>query len=375
MPDLFDETSFWRSSPAGHVAGLSADSLRQPGKCNRSAGVFDGKQWVEALNRLLQPRGKMIVPRKRLYDWQVDPTPRFVRDPATLPAGARAYLTPENPTLLALEQRYAKCDPDVITPLIWTKQHVLTEDITYFRSENAYVWQLRGMNSHIVGYALATYYALSIDRYNLFSVLQEDDAFGCITFDIGGHRVSRDLLDSIIEIDFLDRHLGLMGSRPLTILDIGAGYGRLAHRTTTAVQGLAEYICTDAVPCSSFINEYYLEYRKSEKSTVVPLDRIEKRLERGDIDIAINIHSFSECRMEAIDWWVCRVARAGIKHFFIVPNRYGLERGLLTNDKKDFLPILSKHGYRLVLQEPKYFDPVVQQYALSPEDYFLFQLN
>jgi hypothetical protein len=215
--------------------------------------------------------------------------------------GHRCLLIQIAAQYLTLEQRYATCDPDVITPLIWTKQHVLTEDITYFRSENAYVWQVRGINSHVMGYAMAAYYALSIDKYNLFSILKEDGAFGCITFDIGGRKVSRDLLDSIIEIDFLDRHLGLMGSRALTILDIGAGYGRLAHRMTTAVPGLTEYICTDAVPCSSFISEYYLKYRKSEKSTVIPLDEIEKRLEAGGIDVAINIHSFSECRLEAID--------------------------------------------------------------------------
>jgi 2-polyprenyl-3-methyl-5-hydroxy-6-metoxy-1,4-benzoquinol methylase len=64
--------------------------------------------------------------------------------------------------------------------------------------------------------------------------LEEDDDFGAEVFDFHGKVVSRDLLDSIIEINFLDRHLGFSSRRAVNVLDIGAGYGRLAHRMATA---------------------------------------------------------------------------------------------------------------------------------------------
>ena len=78
--------------------------------------------------------------------------------------------------------------------------------------------------------------------------LVEDDYFGNITFDIDGKLVSRDLLDSLVEIYFLDRHLGLASAAPgLTVLDIGAGYGRLAHRILSALPSATRYLCSDAI--------------------------------------------------------------------------------------------------------------------------------
>jgi hypothetical protein len=265
----------------------------------------------------------MIIPRDRLYDWQANPVPGPVYNPPDLPGDAREYLSPNNPRLLELQHRYAKCDPKVITPLLWTKTHVREEDIAYFRGDNAYVWQVRGGeaaredNYHVHGHLLATYYVKSIDRYSLFYQLSEDSAFGAFTFEIAGRLVSRDLLDSIIEIDFLDRHLGLMTGSEITILDIGAGYGRLAHRFSETIPGLQKFICADAVPYSTCISEFYLAYRKAVMTQVVPLDEIEPALEHQHVDIAVNICSFPECRLEAIEWWMERLAHWNIRHFLV----------------------------------------------------------
>ena len=161
------------------------------------------------------------------------------------------------------------CDPDVIMPFVWTNGHLRTHDLTYFRGDNAYVWQVRGGNFNMIGYALATYYVLFIDSHRFLNSLTEDNAFSNFTYDIAGHTVSRDLLDSIIELDFLDRHLGLLNRRAVTILDIGAGYGRLAHRATAVVPGLTEYFCTDAIPHSTFLCEFYLRFRRATQKTQV----------------------------------------------------------------------------------------------------------
>jgi hypothetical protein len=60
----------------------------------------------------------------------------------------------------------------------------------------------------------------------------------------------------------------------------------------------------------------------------------------------------------------------------IVPNanNHGGEL-LLTNDGKDFGEVIEKHGYTLVAKDPKYRDPVVQEYAINPTYHYLFELQ
>jgi hypothetical protein len=332
---------------------------------------------IGGLNSLLAWWGKVIVPRARLYEWQVNPILGAVHNPTDLPTDAQEYLVPDNPRLLDLKRRYADFDPRVTTPLQWTDDYVRIEDIAHFRGDNAYVWQVRGDNCNtggnynILGHLLATYYVKSIDRYQLLDRLTEDNDFGNFTFDIAGHVVSRDLLDSIIEILFLDRHLGLMSRSDLTMLDIGAGYGRLAYRLSAAVPGLKKCFCADAVPYSTFISEFYLRFRKATpKTQVVPLDEIEQTLANVNVDIAVNICSFPECRLEAIEWWISRLACWNIRYFLVSCMSKTLENYL----QQEFSSNLEKHGYRLLTYEPKYHDALIQKYAIAPIYYFLFEL-
>jgi hypothetical protein len=225
---------------------------------------------------------------------------------------------------------------------------------------------------NILSYALTTYYVPSIDTLGLMQTLEEDNSFGVHSFTIGNKLVSRDLLDSISEIYFLEKHLNISTRPDVSVLDIGAGYGRLAHRMTTALPNV-RYFCTDAYATSTFLSEYYLRHRGiTDRATVLPLDEVEQALDHQPIDIAVNIHSFSECKPSAIDWWVSRIAQRRVKHLMIVPNTGDR---LLTHEGFDFSTILEKHGYRLKAKEPKYRDPVVQQYAINPSYYFLFELH
>jgi hypothetical protein len=160
------------------------------------------KRWIKiCLNHVLRRYGAEIVPTSILYEWQrvpVNMMPCF--NNRTLPDDAARYLKPDNPKLIELQQRYRAFDSDVTTPLVWTDRHVRPEDITYFRGDNAWVWQVRGKNSNVLGYALSLYYLKSIDRLRLLDKLVEDNSFGNFTFTVAGRQVSRDLLDSIAEI-------------------------------------------------------------------------------------------------------------------------------------------------------------------------------
>jgi hypothetical protein len=115
-----------------------------------------------------------------------------------------------------------------------------------------------------------------------------------------GVPVSRDLLDSIIELNFLEEALEISSRKALRVIDIGAGYGRLAHRATVAAPMIG-YVCTDGIALSTVLCETYLQYRKTERTAVVPLDEVSVVVSDSHFDLAINIHSFSECPLARRD--------------------------------------------------------------------------
>src|SRR5204863_4383268 len=109
---------------------------------------------------------------------------RFNASP--LPQGAESRLRADHPRLLELKRRYAGFDSRVTRPLVWTSGYVAPRDLLYFRGDNAYVWQVRGQNMDPAGYALATYYVMSIDTLGLLDRLAEDECFGNFVFWIAG---------------------------------------------------------------------------------------------------------------------------------------------------------------------------------------------
>ena len=183
-----------------------------------------------------------------------------------------------------------------------------------------------------------------------------------------------------LEIYFLEKHLNISNWANLNILDIGAGYGRLAHRMVKSFDNISRFFCTDGVFISTFISEYYLRFRNvHDKAKAIPLYNIENTLKENRVDIAVNIHSFSECQMSAIDWWLALLERNRVKYLMIVPNAYDGNEGkaLLAGEHgnyQDFSETIAGHGYKLIVKEPKYRDPIVQQYGINSTHHYLFEL-
>jgi len=300
--------------------------------------------------------------------------------PTALPPDAEDYLRANNPRLLELKQRYRAFNGGVMTRTRWTDEHVQGIKLTHFRGDNPFIWQLRENNQ--LQYLLTAYYALLNDR---LGVLQsgEDELFGVHVFDVNGQlKVSRDLLDSAAEIAFLDRALGIANWAGETVLDIGAGYGRLAYRMVKALPALGSILCTDAVAESSFLCEFYLRFRGvSPKAMAVPIDEIEQALSRTRVTLAVNVHSFSECPIEAIRWWLALLEKHGVRYLMIVPNasesnRGGIElrsREATPDQHLDYSAVIESAGYHLVTREPKYLDFSAQAHGLSPTYYHLFE--
>lgn len=294
-----------------------------------------------------------------------------------LPPEASA-LHRDHPRLRELRARYRRFGQVVTDHVSWTDRYLRDElDLSHFRGDNAYVWQLRGLRDHemaVRSYALTAYYVRSIDTLGLLQRLEEDGLFGVHTFEVDRRTMSRDLLDSVNEILFLERHLGLSRMPNVRILDIGAGYGRLAHRLTAGLPNVARVLCADAVPESTFLCEFYLRFRGvADRSCAVPLDEIEPVLMAEGVDVATNIHSFSECTADVIRWWLELLRRARVPHLLIVPNDgarlFSREK---DGSQQDFTQLVEQAGYRLRLTEPKYLDPTVQKLGVHGGFYHLF---
>ena len=90
-------------------------------------------------------------------------------------------------------------------PTIWdieSKYINLSFDIKNFREDNAYLWQIR-MGDNINSYLNYYNKLKKIDTLGLFNKTIEDGSYGCVTWNINNILISRDLLDSIIEIYYL----------------------------------------------------------------------------------------------------------------------------------------------------------------------------
>lgn len=326
-------------------------------------------------------RGVVAALRRAGYDLvrPVPPDPRYeeasfdARRP--LPPGAADVLQRDHPRLTGLVERYERLRDPIAARTYWRRGYLTTElELQRFRGDNAYVWQFR----NVAAMARYKYYfymrdLASGDTRCLFDVLHEDGLFGCWTFDYPGWpTVSRDLLDSINELHFLDRHLGLLSRPGLTVLDIGAGYGRLAHRALAAAPLLGSYLCVDGVAESTFLCEYYLEFRGClDRAEVIPVDEFDQRVPGRRIDVAVNIHSFSEMSVSTIDAWLARLKALAVPWLFLVPNDADRLLSVEDDDRRDdFAPLLEKHGFELVVKEPVFPDDTMREF-MNVSDHFL----
>jgi hypothetical protein len=243
-------------------------------------------------------------------------------------------------------------------------------DLANFRGENVFVTQIgRGFlkNKYLNSYL----YALGVDRAGVYSKLDSDDgAFGAIRVKIEKNTiVTRDQIDSVIEINYLINKIQLKPEEKIKFLDIGAGYGRFASNALKFFTQ-ATVFCADVVPQASFVAEYYLHHRGLINR--VHFGSYDQLKNAGNFDIAININSFSESPYESIEKWISIVQKAQVKFLFIVPSSNGLLSYESDKSRKDYLPLLISSGYKLIDKSKKYTSNNNFEF-ISPADYYLFQ--
>jgi ubiquinone/menaquinone biosynthesis C-methylase UbiE len=162
----------------------------------------------------------------------------------------------------------------------------------------------------------------------------------------------------------------------VTVLDIGAGYGRLAYRLAKSLPNLKSVLCADAVAESTFLCEHYLNYRGvSDRAKVVPLDTVEEALPSA-IDIVTNIHSFQECTYESISWWLNVISKRKVKYFMLAHYKDELHSRERDGTAKDFRPLLEMKGFKLVSKESVYAPGTLAgTYGLYPERWYYLFIN
>jgi putative sugar O-methyltransferase len=330
------------------------------------------------LRKALRKRG-YSVERLSEEEWQY--LEQLVDDSVPVPAGVAERLRPDHPRLQEIERRYARLDIPARVHSRWSTE-IIRDWVTpsHFRGDTPYVWHYRERRATTgLKYFVRLNDVEKQDHRGLLKTLEEDGQFGCWTWEFPGHpRISRDLLDSITEISFLDRHLKIFERKGLRVLDIGAGYGRLAHRVCSAGLDIADYVCCDAVPMSSFLCEYYLEYRGIKPpARVALLDEVEN-LQPGSFDVAFNVHSFSECTHAAITWWVGQLKRLKVPYLFLIPNEGEQLLSTESNEgkvRRDFSEVLANAGYRRIVCEPVVADAAARQLVGNPDQMLLYQLD
>jgi FkbM family methyltransferase len=338
-------------------------------KAERDPGLRGGGFMVTGVDPVFKPLFEFDSEDRRRMNMSFDDR--------TLPAlGASVALSPNSPRLFEIRNRYAALDlPVTDSRSQWNKARLSAQiDLLNFRGDNPYVWHYRELpRATRLKFFLYLEYLQRRDTLGLFDQLSEDGMFGCWTHEYAGKpKVSRDLLDSIGELGYLERQLGLVRAKNVRVLDIGAGYGRLAHRMAKAVPGLADYACVDAIPESSFLCEFYTRMRGvTPPVRVVLLDEVQDQLEPGSFDLAMNIHSFSECPEAAVQWWLEQLVRLNVPRLFMVPNE---AEGFLSTEpdgsKRDLMPLIERAGYRLVHAEKAIADPAYHE-LLKIEDHWL----
>ena len=250
---------------------------------------------------------------------------------------------------------------------VWNFWHLFRLDEVNFISDNIYVWQTREYSEQ--NYLVSYDYASKNDQLNLLASISELGDFGVQFFSFYGKKVSRDLIDSVIEINYLDTQLEVSKIANLSVLDIGAGYGRFAYRLISAFPN-AKVTCVDAIPISTSISKVYLK-QMIESSSVQVSDLSEVGVLKKDFyHLAINIHSFSEMSIESIRFWIKILVENKVKYIFIVPNKDSLS----LNDGTDFGYLFSEAGYKIFDSRKKYSDSESDELGIYPSTYFLLEL-
>lgn len=163
--------------------------------------------------------------------------------------------------------------------------------------------------------------------------------------------VTRMYLDSCVEIDFLRRNLFSRVGSDLKVLDVGSGYGRLAVSLAPMVHSI---VCVDPVSISVDLCRWYLRtFPRGALATSIGIDEFAEEAPELKIDLAVNVHSWSECSTSQTARWVETLAGMGVPWLFTVVHgnrQEGTDYLTWWGGRESFRPAIEAH-YEVVVEE------------------------
>jgi len=109
------------------------------------------------------------------------------------------------------------------------------------------------------------------------------------------------------------------------------------------------------------------------RAVVVPLYEIDTTPPVGAVDLAINIHSFSEMSYAAVEAWILWLAKLEVAQLFLIPNQADLLCIEADGTQRDFSDVLERAGYRRIAHEPVIVDPDVRGFIEQGDWFWLFE--
>jgi SAM-dependent methyltransferase len=174
------------------------------------------------------------------------------------------------------------------------------------------------------------------------SGMTRDVAHGARVFETSRGPVTRQWVDGNIEIGFLFRALPYLAAHD--VLDIGAGYGRLAVMLAPLVRS---YVCVDPVSVSVDVcRDYTARYAPSVH--VLNVDEFLADLPILRPTLAINVHSWNECDLAQITNWLDVLHVLAVPYLFTVS--HDAAYSTWETNAPSFKPLLQAR-YDLVMEE------------------------
>ncbi len=129
--------------------------------------------------------------------------------------------------------------------------------------------------------------------------------------------------------------------------------GRFVHRFLSLYPN-AKAWALDVVPVSSFGGERYLRARGLLARTTIGGQALLRDLPRGSVNIACNIHSWSEAPLASIEKWLDAIAHLEVRYLFFVPHTAAAVSLEADGGTKPIVPAVLERGYRIIAEQAKY---------------------
>jgi putative sugar O-methyltransferase len=161
---------------------------------------------------------------------------------------------------------------------------------------------------------------LSLDNWNRLRQIRNREVGNPVAVKYNGEIVCMDYLQAVFEMEFMANNINLDG---LSILEIGAGYGRTCHTVVSNHDVIAYYIIDleNSLDVAKRYLSVVLDKEQFTKIHFVKIDDVDKLAGATRFDLCINIDSFAEMNGDTVKYYLALVDAQC--HYFYVKNPVG----------------------------------------------------